>query len=137
VIVKLTGTFDASYSEEEKQAGLGSVIKRGKKIVAKRKRKTKAESPEHGEWLALSQLIELAVELRIKELRAAGDCAAVIREMRRRKKALKELQPHIHTVKSQITKLKQNLNKLTFHWLPRSHNRSADRLAREALKEGK
>jgi ribonuclease HI len=89
-----------------------------------------AESPEIAEILALDLLVNLAIENQVKDLNAIGDCKAVIRLMNRRK-----TKSRLKVYHEQIKSLEEQFDNIIYSWIPRQHNRKANKLAKEVLNE--
>lgn len=124
------GYFDgATAGSNPGDIGIGFCIYHGRNEVAIGAGPSAFGTNNEAEYLSLVWLLETAVELGIKDLRAFGDSQLIINQVSGKWSASEKFSDAMR----QVEALSKQFHSISFEWIPREKNKRADALSKRGL----
>ncbi|HAJ93597.1 MAG TPA: ribonuclease H [Synergistaceae bacterium] len=126
----MEGFFDGASRGNPGKAGAGALMINDEgKVVWETSRFLGEKTNNEAEYMALILLLKAAKEHGVRSLRVFGDSKLVINQVSRQWKINL---PHLRLLAQQAWKLSDGMD-ISYHWIPREHNKRADILSNEGI----
>ena len=126
----MEGFFDGASRGNPGKAGAGALmINEEGKVVWETSRFLGQKTNNEAEYMALILLLKAAKEHGVRSLRVFGDSKLVVSQVSRQWKINL---PHLRLLAQQVWELAEGMN-ISYHWIPREQNKSADILSNEGI----
>jgi len=130
------GWFDGSALPNPGRLGIGALLRGPQGQIIQISQAAGYGNSSEAEYLALTALLEAALQAGVRELHIRGDSQVVVNDVNLPEAAITAGQgaSALASHRAQVHALMAQLSTVHLRWLPRHRNAAADQLAQQALK---